>query len=130
MRFHSRRLDHPNSLAHALHNRGICHQLGADRDATLAAAQRGATLAEKFGLMQWRACNLLLVGWATGLRADMSGAVRMIDAEIGNSAAVGPLPQYYLGLAAEVLLAAVRPMASRILTAPSPASTNRESVSF
>jgi predicted ATPase len=109
MRFHSRRLDHPNSLAHALHNRGICHQLGADRDATLAAAQRGATLAEKFGLMQWRACNLLLVGWATGLRADMSGAVRMIDAEIGNSAAVGPLPQYYLGLAAEVLLAAVRP---------------------
>jgi predicted ATPase len=109
MRFHSRRLDHPNSLAHALHNRGICHQLGADRDATLAAAQRGATLAEKFGLMQWRACNLLLVGWATGLRADMSCAVRMIDAEIGNSAAVGPLPQYYLGLAAEVLLAAVRP---------------------
>jgi tetratricopeptide (TPR) repeat protein len=29
--------------------------------------------------------------------------------QIGNATAVGPLPQYYLGLAAEVLLAAGRP---------------------
>jgi tetratricopeptide (TPR) repeat protein len=35
--------------------------------------------------------------------------VRLIDAEIANATAVGPLPQYYLGLAAEVLLAAGRP---------------------
>jgi hypothetical protein len=32
-----------------------------------------------------------------------------LDAEIANATAVGPLPQYYLGLAAEVLLAAGRP---------------------
>lgn len=36
-------------------------------------------------------------------------ALRLIDAEIANGTAVGPLPQYYLGLAAEVLLAAGRP---------------------
>ena len=35
-------LDHPNSLAHGLHNFGIGHQLGGDREATFAAAQRAA----------------------------------------------------------------------------------------
>ncbi|MGH3626428.1 MAG: hypothetical protein ACRDRL_03155, partial [Sciscionella sp.] len=35
--------------------------------------------------------------------------VRLIDAEIVKATAVGPLPQYYLGLAAEVLLGAGRP---------------------
>lgn len=35
--------------------------------------------------------------------------MRLIDAEIANATAAGPLPQYYLGLAAEVLLAAGRP---------------------
>ena len=34
------RLDHPNSLAHGLHNCGIGHQLGGDREATYAAAHR------------------------------------------------------------------------------------------
>ena len=34
--------------------------------------------------------------------------MRLIDAEIANATAAGPLPQYYLGLAAEVLLAAGR----------------------
>jgi tetratricopeptide (TPR) repeat protein len=38
--------------------------------------------------------------------ADESGSGA---AEIGNATAVGPLPQYYLGPAAEVLLAAARP---------------------
>jgi hypothetical protein len=33
----------------------------------------------------------------------------LIDAEIGKATAIGPLPQYYLGLAAEILLAAGRP---------------------
>ncbi len=33
----------------------------------------------------------------------------LLDAEIGNAAATGPLTQYFLGLAAEVLLAAGRP---------------------
>src|SRR6202035_3311874 len=41
--------------------------------------------------------------------AGVADAVRLIDAEIAGATAVGPLPQYYLGLAAEVLLAAGRP---------------------
>jgi len=102
-------LDHPNSLAHALHNGGIGYQLGADRDATFAAAHRALGLAEKFGLLPWRASSLVLAGWATAIGSGVADAVRLIEAEIGNATAVGPLPQYYLGLAAEVLLAAGRP---------------------
>jgi class 3 adenylate cyclase/tetratricopeptide (TPR) repeat protein len=102
-------LDHPNSLAHGLHNAGIGHQLGGDREATFQAAHRAAALAEKFGLPPWRASSLILVGWAAANGAADADAVRLIDAEIGNATAAGPLPQYYLGLAAEVLLAAGRP---------------------
>jgi class 3 adenylate cyclase/tetratricopeptide (TPR) repeat protein len=103
------RLGHPNSLAHGLHNSSIGHQLGADRDATFAAAHRAVGLAEKFGLMPWRASSLVLTAWATAVGAGVADAARLIDAEIGNATAAGPLPQYYLGLAAEVLLAAGRP---------------------
>jgi class 3 adenylate cyclase/tetratricopeptide (TPR) repeat protein len=102
-------LDHPNSLAHGLHNVGIGYQLGGEREAAYAAAHRAAALADKFGLPPWRASSLILVGWATASGAAAADAVRLIDAEIANATAAGPLPQYYLGLAAEVLLAAGRP---------------------
>jgi predicted ATPase/class 3 adenylate cyclase len=102
-------LDHPNSLAHGLHNSSIGHQLGADRDAAFAAAHRAAGLAEKFGLLPWRAGSLVVVAWATATGSGVADAARLIDTEIGNATAVGPLPQYYLGLAAEVLLSAGRP---------------------
>jgi tetratricopeptide (TPR) repeat protein len=105
-------LGQPNSLAHGLHNSGIGHQLGGDRDAAYTAAHRAAGLAEKFGLVPWRAGSLVLTSWATGIGWGIAGAARVIDAEIGNATAAGPLPQYYLGLAAEVLLAAGRPVDS------------------
>jgi predicted ATPase len=102
-------LDHPNSLGHALHNCGIGHQLGADRDATLSTARRAVELAKKFGLAPWHASSLVLASWATAVGSGIAGAARLIDAELGNATAIGPLPQYYLGLAAEVLLAAGQP---------------------
>ena len=102
-------LDHPNTLAFALNNLGICHQLVGDRDAAFAAAHRTAALAQKFGLLPWRAGSLLLTGWATAVGSGVADAARLVDAEIDNATAAGPLPQYYLGLAAEVLLAAGRP---------------------
>jgi class 3 adenylate cyclase/tetratricopeptide (TPR) repeat protein len=102
-------LDHPNSLAHGLHSIAMGHQLGGDREAAYKAAHRAAGLADKFNLPPWRASSLILVGWATATGAAETDAVRLIDAQIANATAVGPLPQYYLGLAAEVLLAAGRP---------------------
>jgi class 3 adenylate cyclase/tetratricopeptide (TPR) repeat protein len=103
------RLDHPNSLAHSLHNGSIGHQLGDDRDATFTAAHRALGLAEKFGLSPWRASSVVVASWATAIGSGVADAVRRIDAEIDNATAGGPLPQYYLGLAAEVLLSAGRP---------------------
>jgi tetratricopeptide (TPR) repeat protein len=102
-------IDHPNSLAHGLHNVGIGHQLGCDREGAFNAAQRAAALAEKFGLLPWRAGSLVLVGWANATGSGAADAVRLIETEITAATAVGPLPQYYLGVAADVLLAAGRP---------------------
>jgi class 3 adenylate cyclase/predicted ATPase len=102
-------LDHPNSLAHAFHNLGICLQLGGDRNGTLAVADRAVALAQKFGLLPWRAGSLLLTGWANAVGLGVADAARLVDAEIDNATATGPLPQYFLGLAGEVLLIAGRP---------------------
>jgi tetratricopeptide (TPR) repeat protein len=101
-------LDQPNSLAHALHNDGIRLQLAGDRDAAFAVAHRAATLAKKFGLAPLRGGSLLLTGWATATGSGIADAARLVDTEIDVATAAGPLPQYYLGLAAEVLLAAGR----------------------
>ncbi len=101
-------LDHPNSLAHALGNFAIGHQLAGDRDAAFAVAQRAAALAQKFGLAPWRAPSLLLMGWATAVGAGAADAARVFDTEIDNATASGALPQYFLGLAGEVMLAAGR----------------------
>ena len=102
-------LDHPNTLGQALAHIGVGLQLVGDRDATLAAARRAVALAEKFGLLPWRAGGLLLTGWATAVGAGIADAARLIDAEIDNAIATSPFSHYYLGLAAEVLLAAGRP---------------------
>jgi predicted ATPase len=102
-------LDHPNSLGHAFHNLGICLQLGGDREASFAAANRAVALAQKFALLPWRAGSLLLTAWATAVGSGIADAARLIDAEIDNATATGPLPQYFLGLAGEVLLVAGRP---------------------
>src|SRR5258708_26365327 len=73
------------------------------------SAHRAVGLAEKFGLLAWRAGSLVLTGWATAIGSGSTEAARLLDDEIDNATAVGRLPQYYLGLAAEILLAAGRP---------------------
>ncbi len=102
-------LDHANSLGHALHNGAMGHQIIGDRAATFVAADRAAVLAEKFGLTLWRASSAVLRGWATAVGSGVADAARVIDAELGAATAAGPLPQYYLAVAAEVMLAAGRP---------------------
>jgi class 3 adenylate cyclase/energy-coupling factor transporter ATP-binding protein EcfA2 len=102
-------LDHPNSLAHALHNAAMGHQFAGDRESAFIVAQRAAALAEKFALLSWRASSLVVMSWASANGPGVAEAARLIDAEISNATRVGPVPQFYLGLASEVLLAAGRP---------------------
>ena len=101
-------LDQPNSLAYALYDSAMCYQLVTDREATFAAAQRAVVLAEKFGLFPYRAGSVLLRAWATALGSSVGEAAQVIAAEIDKAIAAGQFPQYYLGLAGEVLLAAGR----------------------
>jgi class 3 adenylate cyclase/tetratricopeptide (TPR) repeat protein len=103
-------LDHRNSLAHALHNAAMGHQFGGDRERTFLFAQRAAALAEKFGLLPWLASSLVIMGWASAVGPGVAEAARLIDAEISKATSAGPVPQLYLGLAAEVMLAAGRPV--------------------
>jgi class 3 adenylate cyclase/tetratricopeptide (TPR) repeat protein len=101
-------LDHPNTITHALYNIAMCHQVVHDRTATAAHAQRALTLAEKFGLQAWRAGSVVILAWAGATGTGIAEAARLVDTEIDSATRVGPVPQVYLGLAGEVLLAAGR----------------------
>jgi tetratricopeptide (TPR) repeat protein len=107
-------LDHPNSLVLALHNSAMRHQLVGDRDTTLMVARRAAALAEEFYLSQYLSGSLLLTGWATAVGKGTTSATQLVEAEIDKATAFSPVPQYYLGLAAEVMLAAGRPADSLV----------------
>jgi class 3 adenylate cyclase/tetratricopeptide (TPR) repeat protein len=102
-------LDHPNTLAHAHHNFSIGHQIAGDRESAFAAASRAVALAQKFGLLPWRSGSLLLTAWAGAVGAGVADAARLVDAEIASATGSGPLPQYFLGLAGEILTIAGRP---------------------
>ena len=102
------RLDHPFSLAHALHNIAMNTQLVGDRQAVLAAAERAFGVAEKFGIRTYGASSLMLTAWASAIGSGVAGAAHTVVKEIENATAAGPVPQYYLGLAADILLTAGR----------------------
>ena len=102
------RLEHPFSLAHALHNIAMNVQLVGDREAMLAAAERAFGVSEKFGFRTYGASSLVLMAWASAGGSGIAGAARLLDKEIEGATAAGPVPQYYLGLAADILLAAGR----------------------
>jgi class 3 adenylate cyclase len=102
------RLDHPFSLAHALHNIAMNVQLVGDRQTVLAAAERAFGVAEKFGIRTYGASSLVLRAWASAVGSGVAGAAQVVDKEIASATGAGPVPQYYLGLAADILLAAGR----------------------
>jgi predicted ATPase len=85
-----------------------CRHLVGDREGTFAIASRLNTLAERFGLVPWRGGGRLLLAWATANGSGIADAARVVDAEMEKATATGPIPQYYMGLAAEILLAAGR----------------------
>ena len=113
-------LDHANSLAHALHNGAMGHQIIGDRAATFAAADRAAVLAEKFGLTHWRASSAVLRGWATAVGSGVAEAARVIDAELGAATAVRSAAAILSGRGGRGHAGSRprRPTVSRILIAP------------
>jgi class 3 adenylate cyclase/tetratricopeptide (TPR) repeat protein len=103
-------LDHPNSLAHALWELALLNQLIGIRENVLTASRRVTGLTEKYGLAPYRTSGLLLLAWAeAATEPALAKAAQIFDAEIDNTIAVSPLPQYFLGLGGEILLNAGRP---------------------
>ncbi|MGH6980340.1 MAG: adenylate/guanylate cyclase domain-containing protein [Stellaceae bacterium] len=103
------RLDHPNTLAHALNTGCMLLQMAGDREATLLAGRRLAALAEKFGLLPALMSGVLMAAWASAVGSGIGEAARVFDAEIEKAVTVVPRPHQVLGLATEVFLAAGRP---------------------
>jgi class 3 adenylate cyclase/tetratricopeptide (TPR) repeat protein len=95
-------LDHPFSLAHALYNASMAHQIGGDRTLTGEMAECTIALADKYGFPPYRAGAMLLSVWANG------GNAQLVEEEIVEAAAAGPNGQYLLGVAGELMLAAGR----------------------
>ena len=93
-------------------------------------AHRLREIADKFSLPPQRATALLLLGWAGAVGSGVAAAARLIDAEIDKATAAGPLPQFYLGLAGDVLLAAGRPADGLALLDRALAAMNEPGVGF
>ena len=85
------------------------HQLGGEREAALRGRASRGGAGRKIWAVAVAREQLGADGLGDGGRRVWSAAAQLIDAEIDKATAAGPVPQYYLGLAAEVLLAAGRP---------------------
>jgi class 3 adenylate cyclase/tetratricopeptide (TPR) repeat protein len=96
-------LDHPFSIAHALYNAAMAHQIGGDRDRAGRLAERMIALGDKYGFAPYRGGSTLLLAWARG-----AASADLVEQEIVQAAASGPNVQYLLGIAGEVMLAAGR----------------------
>lgn len=102
-------IGHPNSVGHALMNGSQGMQLTGDRAATLAWSQRLGALGEKYDIAPLRMASTIFRAWVGAEGGGVSDAAKLIDVNIERAAAVGQLPRYYRGIAAEILLAAGRP---------------------
>jgi class 3 adenylate cyclase/tetratricopeptide (TPR) repeat protein len=94
-------LKHPHSLAHALQNALIAHQVAGEHEALDRIAQRALELADKYNFPPQRAHALILSGWARAVGQDSDQGLELMEAEYARAVAIGPLFRYYAALLAE-----------------------------
>ena len=95
------RLNHPHSLAHALQNTVMTHQITGDYDAVDKSGHRLLELAEKYNFPPQRAHVRMLSGWAHAIGQDSRQGLELMEAEFPRASAIGPLFRYYGALLAE-----------------------------
>ena len=104
------------ALAHALHNAAMGHQFGGDRERTFLVCPTCGERSRR-NLDCCRGAPAACVHQWAGRARSVSGARRGSTPDRCTRSAVrrraGPVPQLYLGLAGEVLLAAGRPVGWR-----------------
>ena len=120
-------LDHPFSLAHALYNAAMAHQIGGDRERARQLAERMIALDDKYGFPSYRAGSMLLLAWGRGATGAPSADM---ETEIAKAVAAGPNVQYLLGVAGELMLAAGRPERAEALLARALVANQEPDVGF
>jgi predicted ATPase len=94
-------LKHPHSLAHALQNVAIAHQVACDHEALNRIAEDAIELADKYNFPPQRAHAAILSGWARAMGQDSGAGLESMEAEFARAIAIGPLFRYYAVLLAE-----------------------------
>ncbi len=94
-------LKHPPSLAHALQNGLIIHQIAGDHETVNQLAQRAFVLAEKYNFPPQRAHAVMHSGWTRAIRSDSDAGLELMEAEYPRASAMGPLFRYYAAILAE-----------------------------
>jgi adenylate cyclase len=97
-------IGHPASLAWAIDFAAAIHFLRRDREATLAWADRGITLATEQGFRLWLGVGLLFRSWALAQRGQGGEAIDVLQQAMAAVASAGQevASTLFLGVAAEV----------------------------
>jgi class 3 adenylate cyclase/tetratricopeptide (TPR) repeat protein len=94
-------LKHPHSLAHALQNAALAHQLSGNHEALDRVSQRAIELADKYNFPPQRAHAVMLSGWLQAVGQDSEQGLELMETEFARGAAIGPLFRFYAALLAE-----------------------------
>ncbi len=99
-------LNQPASRTHALMNATMAYQIICDRNAVSRSAQQMFEIADKLKLAPPRSVAVFMSGWATAWGDGLSSGLERMEAEFQRASSLGPLPQYYAALLADIRLAA------------------------
>ncbi len=117
-------LKQPASRTHALMNAMMAHQVIEDRDAVLLFAQQMIEIADKLKLAPPRSVAVFMSGWASARGDSLDRGHLEMEFEFQRVSSLGPLPQYYAALLADVRLAAGKTeLARELLDATLPTIT-------
>ncbi len=99
-------LKQPASRTHALMNATMAYQIICDRNAVSRSAEQMFEIADKLKLAPPRSVAVFMSGWASAWGDGLSSGLERMEAEFQRVSSLGPLPQYYAALLADIRLAA------------------------
>jgi predicted ATPase len=96
------RLGHPHSLAHAYMEAAVVAQITGDRAATDRASHRLIEIGQRYEFPPQHAMGLFLSGWARAIGPDLTAGLELMEAEFTRASTLGPLPNFFATLLADV----------------------------
>jgi hypothetical protein len=96
------RLGHPHSLAHVYMEDALVSQIVGNRATMERASGMLIDIADKYEFPPYHAMGRFFSGWARAAGADLDLGLELMEAEFPRAAALGPFPNYFGALLAEV----------------------------